>query len=137
MESEIKKIFQISGYLIRSFANGLDGMAKHIESLTRPPSEPPSASDPHTVNRSAGKSLPSAIPSPSRSGAPTTVQPKTGNPTKTDIIMEVIAGAEDGVDVDTIARKTGFDRSTIRSAAFRLRKQGAVKSQKQGVYKAV
>mgnify|MGYP005843112247 CR=1 FL=1 len=136
MDSEIKKVFQISGYLLRSFANGLDGIARQIESLAQPPAhrepedetrsgtEPPEKS-PATEARPA--------PEPERQQTP---RSKTERSTKTEIIMGVIASAEGGVDVDTIVQKTGFDRNTIRSAASRLRKQGKVKSKKQGVYMA-
>ena len=119
MESEIKKIFQISGYLLRTFANGLGAIARHIESLA----ERPSGQEPQPETDAGSEKH-------------KTARAKTQGPTKTDIIMGVIAGAEDGADVDAIARKTGFDKGTIRSAASRLRKQGKIANKKQGVYTA-
>jgi predicted transcriptional regulator len=124
MDSEIKKVFQISGYLLRSFANGLESIARQIESLTQPPAD----QEPEAKTRSGTEPPETSHSTDARSA------PETGRSTKTEIIMDVIAGAEEGVDVDAIVRKTGFDRNTIRSAASRLRKQGKVKSKKKGVY---
>ncbi len=134
MDSEIKRIFQISGYLIRSFSNGLEAIAKHIEAMTRPPfgqtqgSEPPHENRPLQITRFSGGQSP---PKPKK---PTTAKSKPQSPTKTDIIMGVINAAEDGIDVETIAQETGFDKNTIRSTASRLKRQGKIKSTKQGVY---
>ncbi len=134
MDSEIKKAFQISGYLLRSFANGLDGVARQIESLTQPPADQEPEAETHSGTEPPQTSHSTdarPAPEPERQQ---TARPKTERPTKTEIIMDVIAGAEEGVDVDAIVQKTGFDRNTIRTAASRLRKQGKVKSKKQGVY---
>ena len=134
MDSEIKKAFQISGYLLRSFANGLEGIARQIESLSQPRADQEPEAETHSETEPPRKSHSTEAqpaPEPERQQ---TARPKTGRSTKTEIIMDVIAGAEEGVDVDAIVQKTGFDRNTIRSAASRLRKQGKVKSKKQGVY---
>jgi hypothetical protein len=127
MDSEIKRIFQISGYLIRSFSNGLEAIAKHIEAMTKPTQRENTTLQ---ITRSSGGQSP---PKPKK---PTTAKSKTKGPTKTDIIMGVINSAEDGIDVETIAQETGFDKNTIRSTASRLKRQGKIKSKKQGVYTA-
>lgn len=134
MESEIRKVFQISGYLLRSFANGLDGIARHIESLSTPPSDP-SEQEPASETQSGVEPEPADRTADAPSETPTE-KPDAQGAKKIDIILGVIAGAEDGVGVDAIARKTGFDKGTIRSAASRLRKQGKVKSKERGVYMA-
>lgn len=134
MESGTKKIFEISGYLIRSFVNGLEGIAKHIESLTRPPGDLGSESETHQhlkTERSSQTTVAQSTPKPEK---PTPPRTRTQGPTKTDIILSVINSAEEGIDVDAIAQETGFDKNTIRSTASRLKRQGKIKSTKQGVY---
>jgi hypothetical protein len=128
MDSEITRIFQISGYLIRSFSNGLEAIAKHIEAMTRPPQRENTTPQ---ITQSSGSQSP---PKPKK---PTATKSKTEGPTKTDIILSVINSAEDGIDVEAIAQETGFDKNTIRSTASRLKRQGKIKSTKLGVYAPV
>ena len=137
MDSEIKRIFQISGYLIRSFSNGLEAIAKHIEGMPRPPFVQTPDPKTHHENKSPETTRSSGSQSPPKPKKTTTAESKTQGLTKTDIILGVITSAEDGIDVDTIAQETGFDKNTIRSTASRLKKQGKIKSTKQGVYAPV
>ena len=134
MDSEIKRIFQISGYLIRSFSNGLEAIAKHIEGMTRPPFVQTPAPQTHHENKSPETTRSSGRQSPPKPEKATTTNSKTPGTTKTDTIMGVINSAEDSIDVDTIAQETGFDKNTIRSTASRLKKQGKIRSTKQGIY---
>jgi len=137
MDSEVKRIFQISGYLIRSFSNGLEAIAKHIEAITRPPFEQTLDSETHHENRTPQTTRSYSRQSPPKPGKPTTTKSKAQGTTKTDIIMDVINSAEGGINVEAIARETGFDKNTIRSTASRLKRQGKIKSTKQGVYARV
>ncbi len=124
MDGEIKKLFHISSFLLKSVASGLEAVAQNIEAMAQ--SSPGSAATTDAEPAPRNEETEAAPASPSSSGGAT----------KTDIILGVIARADDGMDITSIAQETGFDRNTIRSAASRLRKQGKLTSPKKGVYRA-
>ena len=51
-----------------------------------------------------------------------------------DTVLALILKSKRGVDSATLKKKTGFKDSNIRTAIYRLRKQGKIKSERRGVY---
>ncbi len=138
MDRELKKLFQISSFFLKSISTGLDAVARSIDALIQSTGERASTSASRDESGPAEGAQPDAAPARTETETDTAAAVASGgSPTKTDIILSVIAASEEGADVETIFQRTGYDKNTIRSAASRLRKQGKVKSKKQGVYMAV
>jgi len=51
-----------------------------------------------------------------------------------DTVLATIKRSRKGVDRDTLAKKTGFKDSNIRTILYRLSKQGKIKSEPKGIY---
>lgn len=135
MDRELKKLFQISSFFLKSISSGLDAVAKSIDALVQSSGDRESASASRNESGPAETVRPDAASTPPETDTAAAVA-SGGSPTKTDIIHSVIVASEGGADVETIFQRTGYDKNTIRSAASRLRKQGKIKSKKQGVYVA-
>ncbi len=54
-----------------------------------------------------------------------------------DVVLEVIAGHNNGADFKTIQAQTGFNDKKLRNIIFRLDKIGRIKRVKRGVYTKV
>ena len=69
-----------------------------------------------------------------------TVAPKTKKATVQkkatviDTVLAVISRSRKGVDVDTIAKKTGFNKKQITNNLYKLKKAGKIKAVSRGVY---
>ena len=55
-------------------------------------------------------------------------------PTATDQVVKIIKRSQKGVDVPTLAKKTGFEDKKIRNILFRASKQGKIKKAARGIY---
>jgi predicted Rossmann fold nucleotide-binding protein DprA/Smf involved in DNA uptake len=62
------------------------------------------------------------------------VKKAAGVPTDFDTVIDLISNSNEGVDVTTIATKTGFDAKKIANIIFKAKKRGLIKSSKKGVY---
>ena len=51
-----------------------------------------------------------------------------------DVVYKAISSSKKGVDLATLAKKTGFEKKKIHNSIFRLKKQGKVRSVGRGVY---
>jgi len=51
-----------------------------------------------------------------------------------DVVYKAISSSKKGVDLATLAKKTGFEKRKIQNAIYRLKKQGKVRSVAKGVY---
>jgi hypothetical protein len=63
--------------------------------------------------------------------------PSTKLLTATEKVFEVIKRSNDGVNNQTIIKKTGLNQKQVSSALLRLKKYGKIKSVKRGVHTAV
>jgi predicted Rossmann fold nucleotide-binding protein DprA/Smf involved in DNA uptake len=54
--------------------------------------------------------------------------------TATDQVVKIVKRSKKGVDVATIAKKTGFGDEKIRNILFRASKQGKIKKAGRGIY---
>jgi hypothetical protein len=55
-------------------------------------------------------------------------------PTAFETVVDIISKSNEGVDVATIATKTGFDSKKIANIIYKANKKGLIKSAKKGVY---
>ncbi len=61
---------------------------------------------------------------------------KTTAMTATDKVVNIIQRAKEGIDVPTLAKKTGFEDKKIRNIVFRAFKQGKITKASRGLYVA-
>jgi predicted Rossmann fold nucleotide-binding protein DprA/Smf involved in DNA uptake len=96
------------------------------------------------VEKLAGK-LEASVPNGKAKAKPVrkaAAKPKKAAPKKTvkkkasasDTVLTIINRSKKGVNSDTLAEKTGFDKKKIANIVFRLRKTGKIKSLGRGVY---
>lgn len=52
-------------------------------------------------------------------------------------VYEAISREAGPVEIDLLAKKTGFDKKKLHNILFRLKKQGKIESVSKGVYRAV
>jgi predicted Rossmann fold nucleotide-binding protein DprA/Smf involved in DNA uptake len=120
---------------LKSIAIGLETMAKGIHSIAKTVYDMGSTQAPEEPAK--------AEPEPMKAETPPTAAPKKAKPTSTksipatDKVLKVIKGSKDGVDNQTIVKKTGLNQKQVSSALLRLKKYGKVKSVKRGVHTAV
>lgn len=136
MDNDTQKMFQMAGWLLKSLSKGLDEIAKQLDKIShdspdRDEAEPPPAPE------AAAQPAEASIDDDDAAARPAESLSEAKELTKTDIILEVISSSKNGMDINTIAEKTGFDKNSIRSAASRLRRQGKLTSKKRGVYMAI
>ena len=58
-------------------------------------------------------------------------------PTAVDAVLGIIKRSKKGVNIATIRQKTGYDNRKIHNLVYRLKKQGEIKSEINGVYMKV
>ena len=58
-------------------------------------------------------------------------------PTAVDAVLGIIKRSKRGVNIATIRQKTGYDNRKIHNLVYRLKKQGEIKSEINGVYMKV
>ena len=103
---------------LEAIANELKALTKKVEKLTE------------TVRR-LEKTRPSAKPQAKTKQRASTTR---GKKTATDQVIGIIQRAENGIDVPTLAKKTGFDEKKIRNIVFRAFKRGMIKKSGRGIY---
>lgn len=60
--------------------------------------------------------------------------PRTGRPSATATVLELIECSKKGISTAKIKEKTGFDEKKIWNIINRLKKEGKVKNIKRGLY---
>jgi len=65
------------------------------------------------------------------------VQPKAKKVTASEAILAIAKKSKNGVNADTLKKKTGFNSQKIRDNIYRLKKQGKIKTVSRGVYQVV
>ncbi|MFH2067456.1 MAG: hypothetical protein ABIK15_19805 [Pseudomonadota bacterium] len=55
-------------------------------------------------------------------------------PTAIDTVVDIIKKSKNGVDVDTLIKKTGYDAKKISNLVYKAKKRGDIKSGAKGVY---
>ena len=59
---------------------------------------------------------------------------RSGKPTDTDKVLNIIKRSKKGVTTQILMKKTGFDAKKIANMVFRATKMGKIKSVSKGVY---
>ena len=61
---------------------------------------------------------------------------KSGAPTATEQVINIVNRSKEGVDVPTLIKKTGFEDKKIRNIVFKASKAGEIKRAGKGIYVA-
>ncbi len=56
--------------------------------------------------------------------------------TAADTVLEVIKDFDDGVGIDEIQARTGYDKKKLRNIIYRLHESGKIRRKERGVYTA-
>ena len=111
---------------LAAMADGIHAISKKVDDLAKGQApEKPAKAKPATKKKAA---------TPSRKAKKKAKQQGTKPIPATTQVLEVIKGAEEGVDNATISRKTGLNQKQVSSALLRLKKYGKVKSVKRGIH---
>lgn len=55
-------------------------------------------------------------------------------PTAIDTVVDIIKKSKNGVDVETLIKKTGYDAKKISNLVYKAKKRGDIKSGAKGIY---
>ncbi len=62
---------------------------------------------------------------------------RRGGVSDTDAVLAVIQAAENGIEQDELAEKSGFPKSKVHGIVYRLKKQGKIRSDRKGFYEKI
>jgi predicted Rossmann fold nucleotide-binding protein DprA/Smf involved in DNA uptake len=119
---------------LKSIATGLKTMAHGIHTIANMLNDMAKAQTPEKTEK--------AKPTPERKSKPVSskvtkkAKPMGPKPTPAiKIVLSVIKRSKDGVDNETISKKTGLKKNQVSNALSQLKKTGKIKSVKRGVHK--
>ncbi len=132
MNDDFKKLLKVASFGLKAFSLGLNQMAKTFDSFAE--------NDPDV--KSTEKTTDAPAPEPkAKEKAPASPRKKAKSSprkkkkrTDTDIILDVIVNAEDGIDINALSRETGFPKRKISDTVHRLKRQEKIKTLKPGFY---
>jgi predicted Rossmann fold nucleotide-binding protein DprA/Smf involved in DNA uptake len=133
IDSELAKLV-VEG--LRSISQGVEAIAKKIEdgfTDEKPATKPKRKAASKPKARSAGK----RAKAKTQRTAIKKIVAKKRTPTALDTVLTIVNRSRKGIDVDTIAKKTGFDKKKISNILYKLKKAGKVKAISRGVYTKV
>ncbi len=127
-ESEIVKAV-VEG--LRSISQGVEAIAKKLEnSFTEEKPKKKSAATRKAKPKSSGK----RTKAKTQRTAIKKIVAKKRPPTALDSVLTIVNRSKKGVDVETLAKKTGFDKKKISNILYKLKKAGKIKAIGRGVY---
>jgi predicted Rossmann fold nucleotide-binding protein DprA/Smf involved in DNA uptake len=118
---ELESFLKTVGDGLRALAQGIGSIAEKLDTLADDQAD-------EKPKRKASKKKPAV----KRTRKTTTPGKKA--PTATDVVYKAIGSSKEGVNLATLEKKTGFKKSKIHNAIYRLKKQGKVRSVGRGVY---
>lgn len=61
---------------------------------------------------------------------------KKSNPTASDLVLDIIKQDNQGVGIEQIQAKTGFEKKKLRNIIYHLNKTGKIRRKNRGIYVA-
>ncbi len=119
LKKEVKKIEKMMASVIKSIEKG---------------NSPKKASSKRAPRKTAATAPVEADSTKKDAARIKTAAAKDSGDSATDQVLEVIKRFNEGVDVPTIKKETGFDDKKVRNIVFRAGKQGRIKKSGRGVY---
>ena len=122
---------------LRSLSQGIEVVAEKVDSLAASVKEGDlSEQKPadETSEKSEGKPR---KPATSKKSGSKGAAPKKEKEPMSDTVFRAIIASKNGIDLDTLKKKTGLEKRSIHNAVYKLKKQGKIKSERKGFYEAV
>jgi putative endonuclease len=116
MTKELKKDLQAVKKEINVLIKKTESLLKAVEKLDKP------------------KAKPAKTKAPKKAPAKKAAVSKAAPVTTADTVLEIINGSEEGVNTESLMKKTGYNQKKIANLVYKLRKQGKIKSPEKGVY---
>jgi len=106
---------------LKSVTKDLDALAKKVERLILAAEK---------LDKAKPQKKTAAKAKPVKKTAPKAARKLTA----ADAVLGYIKKSKKGIDTATLMKKTGFNQKKIHNIIFKLKKQGAIKSELKGVY---
>ncbi len=146
MDSE--KLMKAVAEGFKSLSQAIDSLATHIEDLSRKDkgTKKPAKAPAKKVKAPARKAKPAAKAKATAKKAKAAAAKKTekkkpaakgAKATAIDTVYGYIARARNGIDVESLVKKTGFDNKKVHNVIYKLKKQNKIKSVDRGRYQKV
>jgi putative endonuclease len=116
MTKELKKDLQAVKKEINALIKKTESLLKAVEKLDKPKAKPAKTKAPKKV--------------PAKKAAVKKAAPVT----TADTVLEIITGSEEGVNTESLMKKTGYNQKKIANLVYKLKKQGKIKSPEKGIY---
>ncbi len=124
---EIEKVISTIGEGLKSLAKGIETIAGQIENLVKEDAPP----------KPRRKAKPAPKPTPKPKPKATAKKKTKRDSTAIETVYGIISRSRKGVGMETLTKKTGFDKKKIANNIYKLKKQGKITSISKGVYKKV
>ncbi len=131
----------------KSLSQAIDSLATHIEDLTKKDAAGKKRAKAAAKKTKAGakkakSAAPKAAATKAKSAAPKKAEKKapaakSGKATAIDTVYGYISRARNGIDVESLVKKTGFDNKKVHNVIYKLKKQNKIKSVDRGRYEKV
>jgi putative endonuclease len=122
MTKELKKDLQAVKKEINVLIKKTESLLKAVEKNDKPKS----AKKP--------KAKPAKAKAPRKAPAKKAAVNKAAPVTTADTVLEIINGSEEGVNTESLMKKTGYNQKKIANLVYKLKKQGKIKSPEKGIY---
>ncbi len=142
MDSE--KLMKAVAEGFKSLSQAIDSLATHIEDLsrkdkgTKKPAKkakaPAKKAKPAAKAKATAKKAKAAAAKKTEKKKPAA---KGAKATAIDTVYGYIARARNGIDVESLVKKTGFDNKKVHNVIYKLKKQNKIKSVDRGRYQKV
>jgi putative endonuclease len=120
MTKELKKDLQAVKKGINALVKKTENLLKAVEKLDKP--------------KSAKKPIAKPVKAPKKAPAKKAAVSKAAPVTTADTVLEIIKGSEEGVNTESLMKKTGYNQKKIANLVYKLKKQGKIKSPEKGIY---
>lgn len=117
---------------VEQLGKALDKAAKAaISSKTTKKKAAPKAAAKKTPAKKKTASKKPASKKPAKKAA---AEAAATGPTAIDTVVDIIKKSKNGVDVETLIKKTGYDTKKISNLVYKAKKRGDIKSGAKGIY---
>ena len=144
MDSE--KLMKAVAEGFKSLSQAIDSLATHIEDLTQKDkgAKKPAKAAAKKAKAPAKKVKPTTKTPAKKAKAAAAKKTEKKKPaakgakkTAIDTVYGYISRARNGIDVESLVKKTGFDNKKVHNVIYKLKKQNKIKSVDRGRYQKV
>ena len=122
---------------LKSFAQGLKTMAQVVETIADTMENARQPGDEDVVDAEFSPET-NAEPEPAAGKKPMDVKKDNEKKEKTvtdiDRVYNIVNRSKNGVSIDALEEKTGFEKKKINSILYKLKKKGKIKNKAKGIY---